>query len=199
MSAVTYTGRVSGLRERRHAQTRADIVDAAFALFAERGFAAVTMEEVARAAGVSRSTAYRRFPTKEDIVLDVPGEWLTAFDDAVAELPADASLRDAVELGALAVATHIDANLDRVRAAYAILDEAPELNVTGVGGSDWLKRVAGLARDLGGHDDEAAKVIAGAVMGAIDAMMFHWAATGGTTPVVDATRKVLDRLRPLLD
>ena len=116
---------MAGLRERRHAQTRADIVDAAFELFAARGFAEVTMEEVARSAGVSRSTAYRRFPTKEDVVLDIPNRWLDAYDDAVADLPADLGLVDAIEIAATAVARHIDANIDRVRTAYATTPKTP--------------------------------------------------------------------------
>ena len=189
---------MAGLRERRHAQTRADIVDAAFELFAARGFAEVTMEEVARAAGVSRSTAYRRFPTKEDVVLEIPNRWLDAYDEAVADLPADLDLLDAIEVGALAVARHIDANIDRVRTAYEILDEAPSLNVAGVANAEWLKRIADLARRHGGHDDESAKVIAGAYMGGLDAMMFHWASTGGTGSVVDATRRAHDRMKPIL-
>ncbi len=189
---------MAGLRERRHAQTRADIVDAAFALFAERGFANVTMEEVARAAGVSRSTAYRRFPTKEDVVLEIPNRWLDAYDTAVAALPVDADLLTAVETAALAVATHIDADIELVRGAYAILDEAPSLNVAGVANAEWLKRMAELAMKHGGHDEEAAKVIAGAYMGGLDAMMFHWASTGGTDSVVEATRRAHERLKPIL-
>lgn len=187
------------LRERRHAQTREDIVDAAFTLFAERGFAAVTMAEVAEAAGVSRSTAYRRFPTKEDVVLAIPNRWLDVFDDAVADLAADTDVATAVETAAMAVAAHIDADLDRVRTAYAILDEEPSLKVTGVAGGQWVKRVAALIRDHSDHDAESAAVLAGAYMGGIDATMFHWAAGGGTGSVVDATRRAHGRLVKLFD
>lgn len=189
---------MTGLRERRHAQTRADLVAAAFDLFARRGFAAVTMEEISSAAGVSRSTAYRRFPTKEDVVLEIPRRWLNAYDDAVAELADDLDFEGSLRLASLAVAAHIDGDLDLVRTAYRILDEAPSLNVAGVATTAWLQRVAELARTRGGLDDEAATIVAGAYLGGLDAMMFHWAATGGRESVTAATERTHALMRPML-
>jgi AcrR family transcriptional regulator len=48
-------------------QNRERIVEAAQALFAEHGIA-VTMEEVARRAGVGVATLYRRYPTRADLL-----------------------------------------------------------------------------------------------------------------------------------
>ena len=57
------------LRERQRAQIRADIRRAAFRLFIERGYDAVTTEEIATAAGVSPRTFFRHVPTKEELLL----------------------------------------------------------------------------------------------------------------------------------
>lgn len=55
----------------RSASTRGKLVKAARALFARRGYAAVSTEEIVRRAGVTRGALYHQFPTKEDLFLAV--------------------------------------------------------------------------------------------------------------------------------
>ena len=53
--------------------SRERLVDAALSLFAERGFEQTTVDDIAAAAGVSRMTFFRAFPTKEDVVFTEHG------------------------------------------------------------------------------------------------------------------------------
>ncbi|MFI1757984.1 TetR/AcrR family transcriptional regulator [Streptomyces sp. NPDC020571] len=63
------------LRERRRSETRRLIQAHAVRLFTDHGYDAVTVADVAEAAGVSAMTVYRHFPTKEDLVLiDQPAQ-----------------------------------------------------------------------------------------------------------------------------
>jgi len=48
---------------RRRATSRAELEQAAFALFAVRGFDATTVDEIAAAAGIGRRTFFRYFPS----------------------------------------------------------------------------------------------------------------------------------------
>ncbi|MFI6356452.1 TetR family transcriptional regulator [Streptomyces sp. NPDC050743] len=58
-----------GLRERKRQRMYQDVSDIAVRLFLERGFDAVSVAEVAAAAGISKPTLFRYFPAKEDLVL----------------------------------------------------------------------------------------------------------------------------------
>ncbi|MCA2243792.1 TetR family transcriptional regulator [Mycobacterium sp. WUMAC-067] len=58
------------LRDRRRAELLSQIQQTAHQLFAERGFEAVTTEDIASAAGVSISTYFRYAPTKEGLLVD---------------------------------------------------------------------------------------------------------------------------------
>ncbi|MBB4197366.1 hypothetical protein CCR94_13705 [Rhodoblastus sphagnicola] len=60
-----------GFRRRRKAERPAEILDAAFAAFADRGYAATRLEDVAARAGVTKGTIYLYFPTKEKLFEDM--------------------------------------------------------------------------------------------------------------------------------
>src|SRR5271156_2817665 len=53
--------------ERAHGQ----VVEAAAALFSERGIEATSMDAIARASGVSKATIYRHWPDKDTLCLEV--------------------------------------------------------------------------------------------------------------------------------
>ncbi len=71
----------------RRMATRARICAAANALFFDRGFAAVTMEQVAAAADIQRSTLYLHFREKDDILAAIADDYTAKLRPVIARLP----------------------------------------------------------------------------------------------------------------
>jgi AcrR family transcriptional regulator len=79
------------LRDRRRAELLSQIQHTAHELFAERGFDAVTTEDIAAAAGISISTYFRHAPTKEGLLVDPVREAISEMLDSFSTRPADES------------------------------------------------------------------------------------------------------------
>lgn len=84
-------------RERKKRETRQRISDVATALFYARGFDAVTVDEIAAAAGVSKMTVFNHFARKEELILDREDDLkLLPFRHALRTRPAGQSPVDAL-------------------------------------------------------------------------------------------------------
>ncbi len=174
---------VETLVDRRRRLVRGELARVAVALFAERGFDTVTVDEIAAAAGMSQRTFFRYFATKEDVVLEFErGLWqdlVTAFDERPADEGAVTALREAFR-----VTSHVEP-ADRARALQLarILDAAPALQAraTGERVAEDQALVAGVARRMGvDGEDWRARVVLAAMSSVAGAEFRAWAQDGGS-------------------
>jgi AcrR family transcriptional regulator len=123
MMARNTSGRSRGRpqrAQREQGSSRHELVDAATEVFAERGYAAASVEEVIRRAGLSKGTFYFNFSGKEDLFLEVVR---TRLDDpvrAVMAITADAP-GDTPTSGTVSV--RLDELLHQERATLLLLQE----------------------------------------------------------------------------
>ncbi len=164
-----------GLRELKKEQTRQQIADTAWQLFADRGFDRVSVAEVARAAQVAEATVFNYFPSKEDLFYSRLASFWTRLAGAVSARPPGqpvlAAFRSALlaEGGLLGQLESGDPDaLPRLRMVNSIVAASPALlareqRVMSQAASDLAAR---LAAETGAPDDDLRpQVAANALLG----------------------------------
>lgn len=192
-----------GLRERKKARTRAELQRHALRLFRDRGWAATTVDDIAAAAEVSRSTFFRYFPTKEDVILldDVD----PVFEEAFRAIPAGSPLLEALRTCLRTGFASLDEEkraLEEVRMdlARSIPEIAAALRERDTWGVETTARM--VAQAVGRPaDDPDVVVFAGVVTGARLAAhtLVHGDAGRGYIETVDAVLGRLGEGIPLAD
>lgn len=136
--------------------SRERLVDAALTLFAEQGYSAVTIDDIAARAGVSARTFFRHFPDKEEVLFadddDLLPELLSAIRNANARMTAEEHM--SVALSAL-VAT-LEPQRARLRKRQQIIDS--QVSLTGrelAKQARWQQSVMRTLTEVGYRADEA--------------------------------------------
>src|ERR1700735_4343341 len=105
---------------------RERLAEAAFALFDERGYEQTTVDDITERAGLGRTTFFRHYRSKEDVIFPDHDLMLTQVQDRLAsssQRTAVAAVADAVRL----VLLHYLAEGDSARRRYALTSTVPAL------------------------------------------------------------------------
>jgi AcrR family transcriptional regulator len=189
------------LRGRARQAVQSEIGRIALELMADRGFASTTADDIAVAAGVSRSSFFRYFPTKEDVVLsqmESNGELLRA---GVAARPARESAWTALHRGFLDVVRANSTDpvaLARYRRIADMQAETPSLRARALDQQErWraliTPAVAARFRPLPDRDPRPAALVS-AALGCLSIAVEIWR-TDGTflADVLDLAMSQFDR------
>lgn len=193
----------TGLRERKKEQTRARLRTAAFELFAERGFDDVTVDEIADRAEVSKSTLFRYFETKEDLLLFDARSHRDALLRELGTRPADEPVLVSLRAALQSMAADYQADRRRSIERARIIAASPALSARSV--ERQIAWEAGLAAAivprLGDRPNAGtrAAVLAAAVMGVVRVANRRWIAAQDDSQMLEHVLPALDMLIDELD
>ena len=162
---------------RRRVTSRAELEQAAFALFAANGFEATTVDEIAAAAGIGRRTFFRYFPSKNDIPWGAFEDELERMRARLRDCPPDMPLMDAVRLALIDFNRVTPAQIPLHRRRMELILRVPTLFAhSTLRFTAWREVVAEFVAERTGRNpvDLAPQAIAHAVLGVSVAAYEHW-------------------------
>ena len=126
----------------RSARVRHAVLDAAFAELGEKGYGGLSIEAVALRSGVAKTTVYRRWPTRDELVADA----LDSRRDRYEPVPDTGSLRGDLKEFCEGVRGKLTSNHGKamLKSLVAAVDQSPEIIET-------VQRFWRERRDVGGH------------------------------------------------
>ncbi|BBX74848.1 mycofactocin system transcriptional regulator [Mycobacterium shinjukuense] len=186
---------------RRRSTTPQHITDVALDLFAARGFAVVSVDDVARAAGISRRTLFRYYPSKNAIPWGDFDTHLGRLRNLLDHVDPGVRLGAALRAALLAFNTFDESETVRHRRRMRVILQTPELqaySMTMYAG--WRGVIAQfVARRLGlKTTDLLPQTVAWTMLGVALSAYEHWLADGsGALP--EALGKAFDVVGAGLD
>lgn len=186
-----------GLRERRKRETELAVARVAQDLVYERGLNAVTVEDIARAAGVSVSTFFNYFSCKVEAVIGIPQAVL---DDVSTRLRARPSREGVIDSLRSVITdwTEQEDTLSRGRIRYELVIRNPTLKPYFLAGLTELESALAvplaerMAIDL--QVDPSPRVLVGAVLGALQAASLWRESSGREMPFDRVLQLVFDQV-----
>lgn len=174
---------IESLRERKKAQTREALCDAAFELFEEKGFDGTTVDEIAALADVSRRTFFRYFATKEAVVFPEHEGRAMHFTALLALREPGETPWEAVRRATLMMAEIFTEDSEALLAQHRVVEASASLTAYERElDRSWEKRIAETLALNAGRSARAkwrAGLRAAATMGVIRATLESWF-VGGT-------------------
>jgi AcrR family transcriptional regulator len=181
--------------------TRRSLVAAARGLFGERGFAATSVDEIVRAAGVTKGALYHHFTDKDDlfraVVEDVKGELTGIVGEAFLEAATEPDALDTVTRGCLAfIDVHRDPAVQRITIldARAVLDAATRRDLDARYEVAVIRGALRRAVRLGVIDPQPLGTLAHVLAGALGEACALLAEAEDETAVREEVRTVVSRL-----
>jgi AcrR family transcriptional regulator len=192
------TGAAPGLRERKKAETQRSLRDAALGLFQAKGFGPTSVDEIAAAANVSRSTFFRYFGSKESVLFAEGDEAGAKFLRLLEARPADEGPVVAFEeaLVELAVQTEPAPERNSSRVLDRLLRQDPALQMRRVAETErWTAIISEIfAKRAGRSDpDSSDRLAAALLMATVEEIGHSWREQG--PEIVEAVRSTFTTLR----
>ena len=194
------TGGEAPRRGRPQASSADEIQRQAMPLFLSRGFDAISMADVAAAAGIGRTTLFRYFPSKSDIVLAAFDEHLGRLEQLLAAHPTQVPVMTAVHSAVVeAFAEAVDDQdvwLQRFQVLQQTQTLAPDVAVRW---STWAETVSRYVAARTGRDatHPVAAAVGGAMQAAFAATLQTWLQTPSSNR--DVVTKMGASLRPVTE